>query len=118
MAEQIYNSGICEKVEQILSQGKSIAAVASELGVNRATIYEWRDKHPEFDKAYQRGLDACQAFWENIGQNGITGEIKNFGGTPWMFTMKNRFRADYAEEKADKSAAETLVDKLIDKLVD
>lgn len=116
MAEQVYNESMCQIAEQLLSEGKSLARVATELKVCRDTIYDWRDKHPEFAAALKRGLGACQAFWEDIGMSGITGEIKNFGGTPWMFVMKNRFRADYAEEK-EKSSAESLIETVIDKLV-
>lgn len=88
--------------EQILGSGKSIARLATNLGVCRDTIYDWRDKHPEFARALKNGKDAAQAYWEDLGHDGICGEIKNFSATAWMFTMKNRFREDYKEEKEEK----------------
>lgn len=118
MADKVYNESMCAIAEQLLSAGKSIARVATNLGVCRETIYDWRDKHPEFAKALKQGKDAAQSHWEDVGEDGIQGKIKNFSATAWMFTMKNRFRADYQEDKEPKSANETLVDKLLDRLVD
>jgi hypothetical protein len=118
MADQVYNEAMCEIAEQLLSKGKSIARVATNLSVCRDTIYDWRDKHPEFARALQRGKDACQAYWEDIGEQGVKGEIDKFAGTSWMFTMKNRFRSDYKEEKQEPTFNESLVEKLIDRLVE
>lgn len=115
---QIYDETTCDRAFEILKSGKSIASLASKLGVSRETIYDWRDKHPEFAKALKKGRDACQEFWEDIGQEGICGDIKNFSATAWMFTMKNRFRDDYKEDKAEKSITESVVEKFIDRLVD
>jgi len=109
---------MCAQAEQLLADGKSIARVATNLGVCRETIYEWRDIHPEFAVALKKGKDAAQARWEDIGESGITGAIKNFSATAWMFTMKNRFRDDYKEDKEPKTVADSIVEKLIDKLVE
>lgn len=103
---------------EILAKGKSLAAVCAHLNISRPTLYEWRDRFPEFKKSIELGLQKAQVYWENIGEDGITGNIKNFGGSPWIFTMKNRFRDDYAEEKEHKSVSDSIVEKLIDKLVD
>lgn len=118
MADKVYNESMCETVKHLLADGKSIARIATNLGVCRDTIYDWRDKHPEFASALKAGKDAAQAHWEDIGEEGINGNIKNFSATAWMFTMKNRFRSDYAEEKQEKTVSESIVEKLIDKLVD
>lgn len=118
MADLVYNKSICEKATQLLARGKSIAGLAVGLGVCRKTIYDWSDKHPEFAKAMRDGRDAAQAHWENIGEDGICGDIKGFAATAWMFTMKNRFREDYKEDKESKTVSETIVEKLLDKLID
>ena len=118
MADKVYNESLCAVAEQLLREGKSIARVATNLGVCRETIYDWRDKHPEFAQAFKRGKDAAQAHWEDIGEAGICGGVKNFSATAWMFTMKNRFREDYKEDKEAKTVSESIVEKLLDKLVD
>ena len=51
---------MCAIATQVLAGGESIVAVAAELGVCRATVYEWRDMHPEFEKAIKAGLAAAQ----------------------------------------------------------
>jgi hypothetical protein len=119
MADLIYNESLCEEARQILARGKSIARLATDLGVCRDTIYDWIEKHPEFAKAIRRGKDACQAYWEDRGEAGTFGEIDKFTATSWIFTMKNRFRTDYQEDKSEnKSVSDSIVEKLIDRLVE
>ena len=83
---------------RVLEGGESLAAVCCELDISRATLYKWRDDHPEFAEALAKGLQKAQRDWERLGKQGIEGDIKNFQGSSWIFTMKNRFRADYAHE--------------------
>ena len=118
MADKVYDASMCEIARQLLANGKSIARVATNLGVCRDSIYDWRDKHPEFARALKQGKDSAQAYWEDIGEEGVMGEIKNFSATTWIFTMKNRFRDDYAEDKESKNVSEDLVSKILDKLVE
>ena len=118
MAELKYSASLCGKADEILSNGKSLAAVCRALNISRQTLYDWKVKHPEFNETISKGLQKSQCYWEDIGENGIRGEIKNFSGTSWMFVMKNRFRDDYKEEKSEKGLSESLVEKFIDKLVD
>lgn len=113
-----YRPEMCATAQEILSSGKSLAAVCAALNVCRDTLYEWRDTHPDFAKALKIGLQHAQAYWEQIGEDGITGKYEKFGGAPWMFTMKNRFRDDYKEDKEPKTVADSIVEKLIDKLVE
>jgi hypothetical protein len=118
MADFKYNSAYCSKAIDILASGESFAAVCAELDICRTTLYEWREKHPEFDAALLKGLQKSQRVWERIGKDGICGDVKNFAGTPWMFVMKNRFRDDYKEDKADKPIFESLIEKFVDRLVE
>lgn len=113
-----YTVEMCEQAEKILSTGKSLAAVCASMNIGRSTLYEWRDNHSEFREAIERGLQKAQAYWEDVGLDGITGEIKSFGAAPWIFTMKNRFRDDYKEDK-DSNKGESAVEKfLLSKLVE
>lgn len=113
-----YRSEFCAKAEEVLAGGESLAAVCAELGICRTTLYEWRDSHPEFASALSSGLQKAQRVWEQIGRDGIVGNYEKFNGAPWIFTMKNRFRDDYAEDKEQKSSADTILEKIIDKLVE
>lgn len=114
MPELIYNESYCDKIVQVLGGGKSIASVAKNFGVARRTIYEWRDKHPEFAEALRLGMDASQEYWEEIGHDGVLGEVKNFSAATWIFIMKNRFRDDYKDkEKEDTSDSQSVLEKII-----
>lgn len=113
-----YKEEMCEIAEETLAVGKSLAAVCSKLGIARSTLYEWRDNNPAFRAAISRGLERCQEKWEEVGFAGITGAYEKFNAAPWIFTMKNRFREDYKEDKEVKNDNSALIEKLIDKLVD
>ena len=115
----LYREEYCDIAIKVLSEGESLAAVCCELDICRDTLYEWRDKHPDFAIAIKRGLQKAQRDWERLGRDGICGNIEKFSASPWIFTMKNRFRDDYQEDKSEnKSVSDSLVEKLIDKLVE
>jgi len=116
--ESHFKRSDCEIARKVLAEGRSIVAVAAELGISRKTIYNWKDAHPEFAEAIESGVAKSQAYWESIGRDGITGDNPDFSATPWIFTMKSRFREDYAEKKDDKSASDSLIEKLVDKLIE
>ena len=113
-----YRQEFCEQVVEILAQGKSLAAVCAHLDVSRQALYDWRDAHPEFNNALQRGIQKCQAYWEEIGKDGIVGNLDKFSATPWIFTMKNRFRDDYKEDKEPSRDASVIEKLLLGKLVE
>jgi hypothetical protein len=113
-----YKPDHCAIAEQVLAGGESLAAVCCELDITRTTLYEWRDTYPEFRDAIERGLQRAQREWENIGQKGATGGYEKFGNAAWIFTMKNRFRADYQEQPESKPISDSLVEKILNKLAD
>jgi len=100
--ESKYNPEYCEIATKVLADGESLAAVAAEIGICRATLYNWRDTHPEFSLALRIGLQKAQRDWEKLGKQGIKGELDKFSAPAWIFTMKNRFRDDYAEDKSEQ----------------
>jgi hypothetical protein len=46
------------------------------------------------------------------------GETKNFSSSPYIFTMKNRFRHDYDFEKQEQSQVDPLTQKIVEKLLE
>lgn len=116
--ESDYRPEYCETAANVLANGESLAAVCAELDICRSTLYKWRDQFPDFANALNRGLQKAQRKWESIGMSGVQGDYEKFSASPWIFTMKNRFRDDYKEEKEAKTVSDTIVEKLIDKLVD
>ncbi len=113
-----YHKDMCSVAEQVLANGESLAAICAELNISRTTLYDWRDTYPEFRDAIESGLQKAQRVWEKIGRNGIEGNYEKFNAAPWIFTMKNRFRDDYREDKEVKSESASIIEKLIDKLAE
>jgi transposase len=112
--ESKYRPEYCEVAIEVLSAGKSLAAVCAQIGICRETLTNWKNAHPDFNAAMRFGVQKCQVYWEDMGMDGIQGNIEKFGASPWIFSMKNRFREDYKEEKEDKSdTAVSVLEKII-----
>lgn len=60
-----YTDDLPSAVLESLAAGKSVTQFAAQIGVHRATIYSWADRHPEFSDALARGQEASQAYWED-----------------------------------------------------
>ncbi len=93
-------------------KGKSIIAVCNKLGIVSSTYYQWVEHHPEFKDACQLGLQHSQEFYEDIGLDGIRGDLEKFGGSSWQFVMKNRFRHSYSDQQQNDINV-TLIEKLL-----
>ena len=116
MAEQIYTPELCDQIAEMFADGSSITQVcARKLKVNRDTYYEWKKIHPEFAKAASTGEQISQAYWEDIGKDGIVGDLEKFAGSTWQFVMKNRFRDSFSDQQPE-SVNNTLIEKLLEKL--
>lgn len=118
VAHKKYRKEMCGIAEQVLAGGESLAAICADLDITRTTLYEWRDNHADFKDAINRGLQKAQRRWEKIGQDGIVGNYEKFNSAPWIFTMKNRFRDDYTEDKDTKPIDKSVVEMLINKLAE
>lgn len=112
-----YRPEYCAIASKVLADGESLAAVCAELEISRPTLYTWRDSYPDFAEALSIGMQKAQRDWEALGRDGIAGNLDKFSASPWIFTMKNRFREDYKEEKAAPTTSDTLVEKMLDKLI-
>jgi len=87
----------CAVVIKCGKNGQTLAEMASALGVDRATVNDWRNKHPAFSRAVKRGLEEAQAWWERKGREATFGAVPGFNATSWIFNMKNRFADDWKD---------------------
>lgn len=113
-----YKPEMCEIAQELLSKGKSLAAICREFKISRQCLYNWLESNPDFKESVDAGIQAAQAHWEDIGENGVVGNYEKFSAPTWIFTMKNRFREDYQEDRAPKTISEAVIEKLIDRLVE
>ena len=90
-----YDTAFCDVVLAAGAEGKTLAGMADALDVDRETINNWRDAHPEFSRAVKRGLEKAQAWWEEQGRIATFGATDGFNATSYIFQMKNRFRDEW-----------------------
>jgi hypothetical protein len=84
------------EVIELMKDGKSITQVCAAFEITRTTFYEWKSKHPEFEKAAELAVVKSQAWWEEKLKEGAIGEIKHFDAKATSFAMSARFD-DYKE---------------------
>lgn len=94
-----YDPAMCEAVIAAGEQGMTLAEMANEIGVDRATVRNWMEQHEEFFHAVKSGLDKAQAWWEAKGREATFGGIDGYNATSYIFQMKNRFKDDWADTK-------------------
>lgn len=85
-----YRSEMCDLLLGIMSKGESIVCVAADFGVCTDKIYEWRDKHPEFQRAISRGMALAEAYWERMAKSALENR-RTLNSGLWGMIMKNRF---------------------------
>lgn len=95
----LYDPAYCEKVIELGKLGKSTEAIGSMLNVGTATIYRWRDEHPEFREALEIAKDHELRWWEEMAQ-GYMLEQKDgdrLNASIWSRSMAARFPKKYRE---------------------
>jgi helix-turn-helix resolvase-like protein len=92
-----YSPEFCERVIEMGEMGKSKAQIARELGVCRQVLYSWVKVHPEFAEAMEESQWRALAWWEDVGQAGLSMGSK-FNAALYAFHMKNRFRGEYGDK--------------------
>lgn len=105
-----YDPSMCDVVLKLAESGASKVEMVVELGIARSTFYKWQEDFPEFGEAVKVATDISQAWWERMGRTAVFGGVDSFNASSYIFTMKNRFRNDYADSLALKN--ETPEDKL------
>jgi len=87
-----YKPEFCDLVIKVGEEGGTLAAMAEACDVDRSTINDWIDVHPEFSRAIKRGLQKAQVLWEKQGMLATFGGVDGFNATSYIFNMKNRFK--------------------------
>lgn len=104
----LYNAIYCEQVIEHLKDGKSLASFAASIGTHREVLWQWRQKHDEFNNACLIATEISQAHYEEKAYKIAIGEVpsdqKNNPGL-LMFIMKQRFK-DYREKTEVKQTIE------------
>jgi hypothetical protein len=122
-----YKPEYCELLIQYMSKGYSYQTFAAQVNCNVDTLYEWEKKNPEFSDAKKMGFIKSQAFWEDIGIQGLwtAPNGPNLNATVWIFNMKNRFK--WRDKQPDEETqnnqttvhvvSESKIDKLLERVI-
>ena len=95
-----YDPAYCEKVVELGRLGKSIEQICYILNTPVRTLYEWRDRHPDFSQALSDAKEFEQAWWEEQASSYMveTKDGPKLNATLWSRSMAARFPKKYREQ--------------------
>jgi hypothetical protein len=76
-------------LDEIFSNGKSIAAFCVAAKICRATFHNWTINYPEFEEAYELATLKAEVYWEEYAQNNAM--LPGFNYSWWGAKMRNCF---------------------------
>lgn len=100
----LYDPSYCEKLLRLAENGNSLTQCAVKLGLDKATLLTWAEKHPEFNTAMVMATEAAKCWWEDVGMIGMVSDKFNTG--VWVRSMAARFRDEYVERRQTEIAGE------------
>lgn len=97
---------MCVKFYNLCKQGKTLTQIADTLEVLKEDFFRWADDKRKFEwqAAWARGKQACQAFHEARLDNMITGETKASAKEidAQIHWLKVKFKEDWSEKQEIK----------------
>lgn len=90
-----YDPKYCEMIVAHGREACTISTFAADIGVNRATLYDWRDAHPEFAEAMELAVGLAALAYERALYACATKGGGN--ATAAIFGLKNRLRDDWKD---------------------
>lgn len=92
-----YKKEYCEMLVEHMGKGYSFESFSATIGTHRDTLYEWAKVHKNFSDAKKLGREASLLFFEKMGVGGMSGKLKGFNASSWIFTVKNRHYDMYSD---------------------
>jgi len=87
MAIDTFQEKYCDIAREYLAQGHSLDALAAKLKCSRITVYNWKEKHKNFEEAIEEGFSSRTGMVEDIlTHNAKTGQG---GAAVAIFLAKN-----------------------------
>lgn len=113
-----YKPEFCDLVIELGKKGKTITQMACAMGVMRETVWDWRQKNPEFSNAIKTALQHSQDWWEKLGQEGARGNVDNFNSSAYIWQTKNRFPKEFRDKHEIEHSGELDVNVIIGGAID
>lgn len=101
-----YKKAYCKQLIDCAKKGRSFRYFCGSIGISRSTGYNWLEKYPEFQEAYDISVEAAYCFWEEHVIDMCLGKAqKDANATMTIMVMCNKFgwRRKDLEEKEDKT---------------
>ena len=83
--KQDKNGDVTTRMDRVSNPPPTDGQIAKVLGVNRTTIWRWKEKYPDLCNTIKRGLVNC--FEEGFWSNGLTGD---YNAAAALFGAKNK----------------------------
>lgn len=105
MSASKYKPEYCARLIKHMKSGYSYETFGAEVGVGRRTLYDWEDRHEEWEEAKQKAMEEAQKFFEQrlmikIAGKKIEGVDPKLVDTACLiFALKTRFHKTYSEKK-------------------
>ena len=96
---------------EVLSEGRSLAALSAKIQVPIDQIKNWMQTNAEFRAAVEIGLAAGQDLLENKALDALEKKSSEFNSDLYKFIMKHRFREQYSDQKMIEDAS-SLIEKI------
>ena len=79
----------------LFCRGDDISAFCAAAEVSKKTFDNWVNNYPEFNEAYEEGLQLAKLFWEKYADT--QADNPDFNTKLWSIKMRNRF--DYTDQR-------------------
>ena len=119
-------------LDALRSNGGMVLAAADSVALTRTTMYEWRNKDPEFKAAWEQAIlestivleqeairRATKGVTEDVYHKGeVVGQQIRYSDNLLMFTMKAREPDKYRERSEVKHTGEVVIKSMTDEQID
>jgi len=111
-----YRQEYCKIFYDLCCEGLFLATIAHKMGVSQENIKQWGESpaYKKFNTAYKRGMQACQAFHEELYQSMIKDKRCTAGAiSQQREILRTRFKDDWSDNE-QKIKIENTYDKMTD----
>lgn len=84
-----------DEILSLMGEGLSLAAAAAELGIHRQRVYDWEERHPEFQDTIRLARVKRQLFLERRLLTAKEGPVV----TSTIFALKNAAGEDWRDKQ-------------------
>ena len=109
-----YDPSLGERIVAIMAEGLSLTAAAAECDVHRRRVYDWKEKHPEFNDLIELAMGKRQAFHERRLRDAKEGPVV----TSAIFTLKNAGPEDWRDKREVEHSGTMTLGAALDALDD